>query len=154
MTLCFAYGSNMSRDLMQRRCPNARALGCAQILGWSFVITSDGYGSIVPLAGGVVHGVLWRLSPRDRAALDHYEDVTSGVYRRCWLPVAFEHRRVPALVYVGRGRPGGRAKPGYQAIVVDAARDWSLPPHYIGFLSRVGFSHWRSARPAKTGETG
>ena len=49
--LHFAYGSNMSRALMQRRCPQATALGTARISGWRFVITPDGFGSIVPRAG-------------------------------------------------------------------------------------------------------
>ena len=49
--LHFAYGSNMSRALMHRRCPQAKALGTASISGWRFVITPDGFGSIAPGAG-------------------------------------------------------------------------------------------------------
>ena len=38
MTLHFAYGSNMSRALMQARCPRAEAIGTATLSGWRFLI--------------------------------------------------------------------------------------------------------------------
>ena len=46
MTLHFAYGSNMSRALMRRRCPGARGLGPARLEGWRYIITRDGYASL------------------------------------------------------------------------------------------------------------
>ena len=43
----FAYGSNMSRAVMRKHAPNARALGVAAALrGFRFVITGDGYASV------------------------------------------------------------------------------------------------------------
>ena len=67
MTHYFAYGSNMNRAMMRRHCPGAKAIGPAMLRGCRFIITIDGYGSIVPSRGGIVHGVLWRLTPRDVA---------------------------------------------------------------------------------------
>jgi hypothetical protein len=87
MALHFAYGSNMSRSLMGARCPHARALGLARLFGWRFVINPEGFGSLVPQAGGRVHGVLWRLNARDVAAINAYEGVGSGLYLRRHLPV-------------------------------------------------------------------
>src|ERR1700704_1943306 len=87
MVLHFAYGSNMSRTLMRARCASAAARGTAQLPGWRFLITQDGYASIVPAAGATVHGVLWRLAPRDLAAINAYEALSVGLYRRCTLPV-------------------------------------------------------------------
>jgi len=128
--LHFAYGSNMDRGLMQRRCANAVAIGPARLDKWRFIVTRDGYASVVPDAGAVVHGVLWRLSPRDVAAVNAYESLDSGLYHRRMLPVRCE-RCVPALVYVARQRGVGRPKPGYQELVVEAARGWRLPADYI-----------------------
>ena len=73
MTLHFAYGSNMSRGLMEARCPGATVLGLATLTGWRFVINPDGCGSIVRQPGGMVYGVLWRLTPRDLSAVNAYE---------------------------------------------------------------------------------
>src|SRR5258708_5865543 len=99
MTLHFAYGSNMSRALMESRCRDARALGVATLPGWRFVINREGYGSIAPRAGGLVYGVLWRLSVRDLAAINAYESVSTDFYLRHRLAVRLAH--VPA-----KARPG------------------------------------------------
>ena len=64
---------------MSGRCPEAEALGTATLFGWRFVINPDGFGSIARRPGGRVHGVLWRLSARDLAAVNAYESVDSGL---------------------------------------------------------------------------
>jgi hypothetical protein len=137
MTLYFAYGSNMSRVAMKRRCPQARALGVATLAGWRFIVTLDGYASVVRAAGSEVIGVLWDLTARDLAALNAYETLHSGLYRRRTLPVRLGRGVLPALTYIGRTRSPGRAKIGYQdGIVLPSARDWGLPKHYIAELIR------------------
>jgi gamma-glutamylcyclotransferase (GGCT)/AIG2-like uncharacterized protein YtfP len=151
MTACFAYGSNMSREWMRRRAPGAQALGRARLDGFGFIITVDGYASIRPHAGRTVHGVLWRIGPRELAALNAYESVASGLYRRCTLPVWQNGKRRAALVYVGRVRAPGRPRPGYLELVVKAARDWNLPVSYIRELTRWSGSAWHGARAVKTG---
>src|SRR6266704_2877683 len=152
--LHFAYGSNMSRPLMRGRCPTATALGTARLPGWRFVVTRDGYASIVPAPGAQVHGVLWRLCPRDLAALNAYESLDSGLYSRRVLAVRWNGRRAAALIYLARARPRGRPRPGYQEIIVAAARDWRLPDRYIEVLEQWVASGLRAARPAETGEIG
>jgi len=152
MTLHFAYGSNMSRALMQRRCPGARALGPARLDGWRFTIMREGYASIVPAAGAAVHGVAWRLSPRDLAALNAYESLDRGLYLRRVLPVAIGARRRPALVYVAPARAPGRPQPGYQELVVAAAREWNLPDDYVRALARLVPSGLHGALTVATGE--
>src|SRR5262245_51388209 len=134
MTLHFAYGSNMSRALMAARCPGARALGPATLEGWRFLIIRDGYASVTPAPGVTVHGVAWRLSLRDLAALNAYESLAAGLYVRRTLPVSIGARSVPALVYVAPRRGEGRPRPGYQELVVAAAREWDLPADYVAAL--------------------
>jgi gamma-glutamylcyclotransferase (GGCT)/AIG2-like uncharacterized protein YtfP len=136
MTLHFAYGSNMSRRQMAARCPTAVPLGTAELSGWRYVIMLDGYASIVPTAGGVVHGAVWRLTPRDLAALNAYESLDSGLYRRRTLTVRRDSRSAQALVYVGRDGGPGRPQSGYHAAVVEAARTWGFPDRYVAELGR------------------
>ena len=152
MTLHFAYGSNMSRPAMAARCPGAVALGTAVLAGWRFIINVDGYATVVSEPGGVVHGVLWRLSPRDLAALNAYEAVDTGLYLRRTLPVTCAGIRRPALVYVARRSALGRPRPGYLAAVLDAARDWRLPQDYVQTLQRWSGLGWGGARAVETGE--
>jgi cation transport regulator ChaC len=154
VTLHFAYGSNMSRALMGARCPGATALGVATLAGWRFVINPDGVGSIAPHRGGVVYGVLWRLTPRDLAAINAYESVDTALYLRRVLPVRIGRHRAPALVYLARRQGEGTPRPGYISVVVEAARDWQLPEPYIESLQRWSPSGWRGARAKDTGELG
>ncbi len=154
MILHFAYGSNMSRSLMWRRCPGAQEVGAAAIRGWRFIISLDGYGSIAPRPGGVVHGVVWRLGPRDLAAINAYESLDSGLYVRRTLPVRYRRQIMPALVYISRRQGEGRPRPGYMAVVEDAARDWQLPKQYIQALRRWAPAALDGARWKDTGEVG
>ena len=150
--LHFAYGSNMSRPLMRRRCPHAHPLGLAQLRGWQLIVTGDGYASVVPSKGASVHGVLWRLTPRDNAALNAYESVATGLYQRRILRVTADGRSLSALVYVARNGVAGRAKPGYQEILLDAAQDWQLPAHYVQDLARWTVARCHAARAPDIGE--
>ena len=139
---------------MGARCHDAEAIGTAMLAGWRFVINPEGFGSIAPQPGGRVHGVLWRLSARDLAAINAYESVGSGLYLRRRLPVRCGEGQTRALVYVARQQGEGTPRPGYITLVVAAARDWQLPELYIRSLARWAPSGWRGVRARDTGEVG
>ena len=128
------FASNMHRGIMRRHAPTAVPVGTARLADYRFVITSDGYASVAPVRTRTVHGVLWRLAPRDRVTLDLWENIAAGQYRAEMLPVLQGGRRRPALVYVARHRPLGRPKAGYMEIVVAAARALELPGDYVASL--------------------
>jgi len=136
MTLYFAYGSNMCRAPMRARCPSAREVGVAMLAGHRFIVTRDGYASVVPAPGGVVHGLVWRLASRDVAALNAYERLDTGLYRMVTLPVRLGARQVAAMVYVARSRTPGLPRRRYFASVLAAARELELPPDYVDALAR------------------
>ncbi len=138
--LHFAYGSNMSVELMRRRCPGAQLEGCARLPGYRFIVMRSGYASVAPAPGSSVHGLLWRLTPRDVAALNAYESLDSGLYRAVTLAVMAHRRRCAALVYIGCDLERGRPRPGYLEIITQAARDAGFPPRYLQCLER-----WASA---------
>jgi len=134
--LHFAYGSNMCASLLRSRCPDARLEGRACLPGYRFIIMRTGYASVVATSGGCVHGLLWRLTPRDVAALNAYENLGGGLYRTMAMAVVAQRRRHVALVYVGRDQTRGRPRPGYLDMVTQAARDAGFPPHYLRSLAR------------------
>jgi AIG2-like family len=144
--LHFAYGANMSRAVMRKHAPAAEPVGAALLANYRFVITADGYASLEPMRTAAVHGVLWRLTPRDRVGLDTWENVAGGLYRAETLPVQQAGRRQTALVYLARPCATGRAKSGYVELVVAAARDWELPAGYVASLQQ-----WLPARSAGAG---
>ena len=146
MTLHFAYGANMSRAVMRRHAREAQPLGGATLAGHRFVITADGYASVMPAQASAVHGVLWRLSPRDVATLGAWENLEAGLYRAQMLPVRCAGRRVTALVYLARPSGLGRPRRGYIELVVAAAREWGLPEPYVATLECFAPAHGRGPR--------
>src|SRR4029079_7864403 len=151
-SLHFAYGANMSRAVMQKYAPGARALGVAELADQRLVITADRYAWVEPRRAESVHGVLWRITPRDRVMLDAWENVGGGLYRAEVLAVRRKRGLVPSLVYFARPGAEGRPKPGYIELVLAAAREWDLPEAYIHSLE--GFASARSvgADARKIGE--
>jgi gamma-glutamylcyclotransferase (GGCT)/AIG2-like uncharacterized protein YtfP len=133
----FAYGSNMSVPMMRQRCPGARHHGGAILPGYRVIIMRQGYASIVRAPGACVHGILWRLTAPDRAALDAYEDVAGGLYRAATMRVVTNRGSIPALVYVGAAPLRGVPRPGYLELIVAAAREAGLPPRYVRDLARL-----------------
>ncbi|MEP7030136.1 MAG: gamma-glutamylcyclotransferase family protein [Pseudolabrys sp.] len=151
MTLYFAYGSNMQRDAMRARCRSAQAVGPARLDGYKFFVGIDGWGSVKPAPGHVVHGVLWRLTPRDVAALHSYELLHKGLYDVRYLPVRLGARRVRAMIYLLRRRAPGRPKPGYVEAIAASARGWKLPERYIKSVERWSVSRWTGTRVIEIG---
>jgi gamma-glutamylcyclotransferase (GGCT)/AIG2-like uncharacterized protein YtfP len=150
--LYFAYGSNMSRHLMGLRCPGAVSCGPATREGYEFFINTSGHGSIRPAPGRRVHGVVWRLAARHVAALNNYEGIDTGLYRRLMASVRTGDGMRSALVYVTNDTGKGRPHSAYMPLVIAAARDWAFPDAYISELSRIAPMRWRGARRADTGE--
>ena len=136
----------MSRAVMRKHAPGAEPIGAAVLANYRFIITADGYASVEPMRAAAVHGVLWRLTPRDRAGLDAWESVASGSYRAATLAVHRARRRQMALVYLARPRGIGRAKSGYVELVVAAALAWELPPDYVASLQQ-----WLPVNPIGSG---
>ena len=77
MTLYFAYGSNMGRAPMEARCPGAGAVGHRPVLRGLSLHHHDATATRRLSRSSVqdVHGVVWRLTPRDLAALNAYESL-------------------------------------------------------------------------------
>lgn len=155
MPLYFAYGSNMDRAGMARRCPASRPVGLARLERHGFFIMTEGYASLRPDRRGTVHGLLWDLALADVGPLDRYEEVSRGLYRKHIRPVLGPAGPRNAMVYIGASTDEGRPQTGYMEAVVDAAGACGLPDPYIAELSRwrpgAPPPHPRSARrPART----
>lgn len=96
--LYFAYGSNLLKSGMASRCPAAAPLGCALLHDHRLVFRT--WADVEPAAGSVVKGGLWRITPHCLPALDAYEEVEAGLYRRTVLAVEAETAGlVEAMLY-------------------------------------------------------
>ena len=142
----FAYGSNMNRAHMAKLCPQAEPYGVASLRSYKYVIAASGFATVIPWPGSFVHGVLWKVGPKEIAALDRYEDIAGGLYRAVQLPIKFNGRLLRALIYLATGDKSGVTPPGYIENIVSAAREWNLPADYIDYLAKQGPTTTRRAR--------
>ena len=73
----FAYGSNMNRNQMAFRCPEAEVLETVRLEGYRLDFCTNGGGcgvaTIQPEEDSCVFGVLWSITEQDERHLDHYE---------------------------------------------------------------------------------
>src|SRR5437588_2854740 len=103
----------MDVGAMARRCPASRPLGVARLARHRFAILQAGYATVVRDPSTTVHGLLYDLALADVPALDRYEEIARGLYRKVVQPVLREEGApVRALVYVGTGLSGGQPRPG------------------------------------------
>lgn len=147
--LYFAYGSNMSAAQMTDRCPGSRAIGAASVEGWElrFDRPSIRWGGhvadIVTSPGKVAWGVVWELTEQHLDALDRFEGVAIGAYRREHVTVELHagpaSRLLWCVSYVvcAPGEPGSPA-PGYLEVMLQGAKEHQLPAWYIEQLNGFG----------------
>jgi gamma-glutamylcyclotransferase (GGCT)/AIG2-like uncharacterized protein YtfP len=133
--LYFAFASNMVTAQMAERCPGAEPRGVAALKDHRFRIGRRGYATVIGEPGATVHGILWDLRPEHEAALDVYEGVRHGLYRKIWLPVRLaDGTEQRAIVYAAGDPSRGNAVAGYMEKVVAAAEAHALPAAYIDEL--------------------
>jgi hypothetical protein len=125
--LYIAYGSNMNRRQMARRCPRARPLGPVRLEGWRLVMKR--VADIEPDAQAVTPATLWQITRACERALDAYEGFPH-LYTKERIAVALPNgRRAKPMAYVMNGprqRDFCPASDGYLAAIADGYRDFGF----------------------------
>jgi len=83
--LYYAYGANTNTDNMRGRCPKAKLIGALTLPDYE--LTFRNVADIERKIGAHVEGVLWDITNECENALDIYEGVESGLYRKEYFPV-------------------------------------------------------------------
>lgn len=125
---------------MAYRCPGAGLVDTALLREHRFQIAGVGFGTVVPAEEGEVHGVVWCITNEDELALDSYEGVEEGMYRKERRRVLVRLGRgapldaVNALVYVANDGQRGRPRIGYLEQVIACSEAHGLPFPYLDEL--------------------
>lgn len=127
----FAYGSNLSIKQMKKRCPECRLLGKAVLDGYRWIISTNGYASIVRSEKDQVHGLIYELSASDEEKLDGYEGVAQGAYRKENIPVKLAFRPLVCLVYIDPVEKEGSPRQEYIKRINAGLADADLPDEYV-----------------------
>ncbi|RME71115.1 MAG: gamma-glutamylcyclotransferase [Planctomycetota bacterium] len=142
----FAYGSNMDTERLRGRAPGMRPRGRARLVGWRLAFDKRGgdgtaKANIHPAAGALTWGVVYACSEDDLRALDRYEGVSAGHYRRERVVVIAEDgRELEAITYVAEPDfvdPTLRPATWYLEAVLRGAREHGLGPEAMATIERA-----------------
>ena len=134
---------------MKRRCPSSRAVGRAALPGHRLVFpvrsSGDWGGGVAGIEpcdapAAAVHGVVFEVDGRDLAALDRYEAVAAGMYRREQVTVRLEDGEATgAWTYYASPDPAGPSAPTrrYLDAILAGARHHGLPEAYVETIAAV-----------------
>lgn len=142
--ITFAYGSNMPTARIRARCPSAVAMGVAELRGYELrwhKISNDGSGKadiVQSDAEGVsVFGVLYRISPDDKAALDSAEGLGHG-YKEVEVVVLHKDAATSVTAYKATNtNPNLKPYTWYKALAAFGAKEHKLPHPYIAHIEAV-----------------
>lgn len=100
--LYIAYGSNLNLPQMAGRCPAAKVVGTSEIKDYALVFRGGRHGAVAtiePCEGSSVPVLLWKITPKDEAALDIYEGFPR-FYDKETIELPLDGNTVSAMVYV------------------------------------------------------
>jgi gamma-glutamylcyclotransferase (GGCT)/AIG2-like uncharacterized protein YtfP len=135
-----AYGSNMDPAQMAQRCPHSPRRGAGWLEGWRLTFGGEDLGwegslaTVVEAQGQQVFVVVYEMSDADEEALDRWDGVTLGYYRKSKVRVATVDGDVVAWLYVLNDYEGGLPSARYLGILADAAETAGAPADYVASL--------------------
>lgn len=134
----FAYGSNMIEAQMSERAPAARLVGTAHLDGYIFIIAAGGHASIIASPGRTVYGLLWEITAQCMTALDCFEGVAKGIYRKETMTVTAITGPISTLVYIAADNTHGKNKYGARwQQILNSSRRHGFPSAYIAALEAL-----------------
>lgn len=130
MILYAAYGSNLNKAAMRRRCCDARPLGKFYLTDARLVFR--GVADVEYSPGDRVPCGLWSISPADEARLDRYEGVGSGFYyKERGIKLRFRGEEHSPLIYLMRSMGVYPPSASYVDSIRDGYKDFGLDESYL-----------------------
>ena len=97
MKYYLAYGSNLNKRQMKRRCPDAVPIGTVTVKDYELVFRY--VATIEPKPGAEVQCAIWRISKADELNLDRYEGYPR-LYVKQDFSVVVKGKPITAMAYV------------------------------------------------------
>jgi hypothetical protein len=122
---------------MLLRAPHSPHRGTGWVRGWRLTFGGEDLGwegslaTVVEAFGEALFVSLYDLTPEDEAALDAWEGVDIGLYRKLRLRVDTLDGELLAWLYVLDGWEGGMPSARYLGILADAAESAGAPNDYV-----------------------
>lgn len=138
-SLYVAFGSNINKSQMRRRCPTARPLG--KFLLKDARLVFRGVADLEYIAGSKVPCALWMINGDDEAALDMYEGIASGIYFKTReISIEYAGKRRKTVLYLMNSEGVYPPSQSYVDTIRQGYRDFKLDESYLDEAIRRSFS--------------
>lgn len=142
VTLYAAYGSNLDPRRMALRAPASPVYATGWLAGWRLTFAGGESewesvnATVVEDTSDTVFVVLYDVPPADEQALDQWEDLDLGLWRKIRVRVHTLDGEPLAWLYVLDAYEGGLPTPAQLTVVADAAHAGGAPADYVERLRR------------------
>lgn len=124
-----AYGSNMNKVQMARRCPGANVVGTAIINDYELLFRGHEHSAVAtiePKKGSWVPVAVWFITPSNERSLDVYEGYPH-LYIKQDFEITVHGNRITAMAYIMTpGRKKGMPSDHYFRVIEDGYADFGV----------------------------
>lgn len=150
-----AYGSNLNKEQMKRRCPGAGLVGIGQIRDYELQFRGypqGAFATIIPKKGASVPVGVWKIDRANERSLDLYEGVPNHYFKQS-IPVVLQNgQKILAMVYVMNQQAKiGLPTAHYYKTVQQGYLDCGLDLSFLNTALLTSFDHFYGTR-FETGE--
>lgn len=128
--LMFSYGSNLCIEHMNVRCPRAIPLGRFDLKHTQLVFRGVADAVFVPGEASCPGGI-WRITAACEAALDRYEGIGSGAYRKEIVDLTGVEGETEMMLYSMNSTGIFPPSQSYLDTIIQGYRDFKLPLKYL-----------------------
>lgn len=139
--LYFAYGSNLNKHQMHKRCPSSRFITKGYLKNYGIYYGGEcdswddmAYATINRKKGGLVWGAIYEISVDDMRKLDVFEDVPKDYIRKL-VTIHTGGAKHKAYAYIGHRIKVGKPSSRYKVTLLSGAKADHLPKSYISTLA-------------------
>lgn len=137
MALYAAYGTNLDPRRMALLAPASPVRSTGWLHGWRLTFGGDdgmALATVVEDPAGAVFVVLYDITSADEQALDSWEDLDLGRWRKIRVRVRARGQEELAWLYVLDAYEGGLPTADQLHLLAEAARVGGAPPEYVARL--------------------
>jgi|TARA_B110000263_G_scaffold190339_1_gene168090 hypothetical protein len=124
-----AYGSNLNVEQMTNRCPGAKRVGSFYLNGYRLVFR--GVADFEKDTDSKLALGLWEITEKDEKALDRYEGVNRGHYRKILWLIDFNEVKYKALIYKMNSDSVGSPDEYYKDTIEEGFNNFNLNKKYL-----------------------
>ena len=128
MKYYLAYGSNLNKEQMGRRCPGAIPVGTMMLEGYELAFRMPGVLTIDEKEGGKVPVGIWKVDEQHEMALDYYEGFPRVYYKK---EVRIPKRKKGFVYIMNEGRELFGTNDYYYDICKQGYKDFGLDEKYL-----------------------